>query len=130
MKKSKSVLNKELDIHKFLIRQRIQTHGLLGLLNNRQSKYVDKMSQLIIRESTDFDESSADSELSDWQKDNMDYVRRMASSRDLVDKRLTNIYMIRKAHQNKTHFGFENDLLVNRRASFPTSHEQKPIEPE
>ena len=65
-----------------MIRQRIHTNALLGLLNNQQSKFVDKMSQLIIRESTDFDESSADEELSDWQKDNMHYIRRMASSRD------------------------------------------------
>ena len=65
MKKSESALNKELDLQKFVIRQRIQTHALLGLLNSHQSKFVDKMSQLTIRESTDFDQSSTDSELSD-----------------------------------------------------------------
>ena len=54
------------------------------------------MSQLIIRESTDFDQSSADSELSDWQNDkNMDYARKMTSSVDLVDKRFINMYLLR-----------------------------------
>ena len=36
MKKSESVLNKELDLKKFLTRQRNQSYALLGLLNNRQ----------------------------------------------------------------------------------------------
>ena len=43
------------------------------------------MSQLIIRESDDFEATSADSELSDWERDNMDYAKRMTTSSNKVD---------------------------------------------
>ena len=66
LKKSQSTLIKELDLQKFLYRQRLQTTAILGLLNGRQSFFVDKMSQLVIRESSNLDETSSDSELSDW----------------------------------------------------------------
>lgn len=56
------------------------------------------MSQLIIRESTDFEKTSDDDELSDWQKDEMNYAQSMANSKDKVDKRLIDLYLIRKAH--------------------------------
>ena len=83
VQKSETTLNKELDLEKFMIRQRIQTNALIGLLNNQQSKFLDRMSQLVIRESTDNHETtSADSELSDCERDNMDYARRMAYSGD------------------------------------------------
>ena len=57
------------------------------------------MSQLNIRESSNFEETSADSELSDWQKDNMDYAEKMTASTKLVDKRLINLYIMMKARQ-------------------------------
>ena len=41
---------------------------------------MDKMSQLVIRESSNLDETSEDSELSDWQRDNMDYAKAMTES--------------------------------------------------
>ena len=57
------------------------------------------MSQLIIRESSNFEETSCDSELSDWQRDNMQYARSMTHSTDKVDKRLISLYMMSKAHE-------------------------------
>lgn len=50
---------------------------MLGLLSGRQSLFVDKMSQMVIRESDNLDETSSDNELSDWQRDDMVYVKRM-----------------------------------------------------
>ena len=38
----------------------------MGLLSGSQSFFVDKMSQLVIRESSNLEETSQDSELSDW----------------------------------------------------------------
>ena len=72
------------------------------------------MGQLIVRESSDFSLSSADSELDQQHGDNMDFVRSMTSSRKLVDKRFINLYLLRKAHQHKTYFGFDNESLINR----------------
>ena len=55
MLKAKSRIDKELDLRKFILRQRMQATALLGLLNGRQSLFVDKMSQMVIRESDNFD---------------------------------------------------------------------------
>ena len=57
------------------------------------------MSQLVLRESSNLEETSDDSELSDWQRDNMDYAKAIAESRNKVDERLINLYRIRKANQ-------------------------------
>ena len=80
MHKATSRIDKELDLRKFIMRQRMQATALLGLLNGRQSLYVDKMSQMVIRESDNFDYTSSDNELSDWQRDDMVYVKRMIQS--------------------------------------------------
>ena len=42
--KSQSSLKKELDLRKFVHRQRVTMTAILGLLSGRQSFYVDKMS--------------------------------------------------------------------------------------
>ena len=68
---------------------------------------MDKMSQLVIRESSNLDETSEDAELSDWQRDNMDYAKAMTESQNLVDQRLISLYKIRKAHQTGKSLGFE-----------------------
>ena len=49
---------------------------------------------MVIRESSNLDETSSDSELSDWQKDNMDYANRMVQSSSKVDNRLINLYRL------------------------------------
>ena len=58
-------MDKELDLQKFIHRQRIQVNAMLGLLNSHQSLFVDKMSQIIIHESSDFVTTSSDDELDD-----------------------------------------------------------------
>lgn len=80
--------------------------AILGLLSGRQSFFVDKMSQMVIRESSNLEETSSDNDLSDWQRDNMDYVKKMTDSNNKVDKKLLNLYRIRKAHQLGIHLGF------------------------
>ena len=54
------------------------------------------------------EETSSDNELSDWQRDDMDNVGRMTRSSDKVDKRLVEIYRIRKAQELGLHMGFKN----------------------
>ena len=55
------------------------------------------MSQMVIRESSNLDETSTDRELSDWQNDNMDYANRMVMSSNQVDQRLINLFRLREA---------------------------------
>ena len=61
----------------------------------------------MIRESSNLEETSSDSELSDWQRDNMDYAKAMTESQNLVDQRLISLYKTRKAHQMGQRLGFE-----------------------
>ena len=56
---------------KFVIRQRLQTTAILALLTGKQSFFIDKMSQMLIRESSNFEDTSDDEELSDWGKDDI-----------------------------------------------------------
>ena len=72
------------------------------------------MSQLVIRESSNLEETSQDEELSDWQRDNMAYAKQMASSIDKVDERFINLYRIKRAHQMGLNIGLK-DVNISRR---------------
>ena len=60
--KSEISMNKELDLVKFLRRMRLFTFATLALLSRRQQFIVDNLSTMLIRESSDFDESTSDDE--------------------------------------------------------------------
>lgn len=117
MIKSQSSIGKELDLRKFIYRQRLFVTAILGLLSGRQSFFVDKMSQLMIRESSNLEETSSDAELSDWGNDDMHYVKRMFESSNKVDKRFIDMYKIRKAHQLGIHFGHREEVEMKRKGT-------------
>lgn len=72
---------------------------------------------MVIRESSNLDETSQDSELSDWQVDNMDYAKRMVKSSNRVDERLINLYRLKIADHLGIHIGLKNpELILRRRA--------------
>ena len=96
MLKSKHTLDKELDLRKFIHRQRVYTNAVIGLLTGSQSMFVNKMAQLVVRESSDSN-TSADDELDDMQKTDTLYVKKMMLSKGEVDNRLINLYKLRKA---------------------------------
>ena len=67
-----------------------------GLMSSRQKSFVDKFSQLVIRESSDFGgDTSSDAELSDWGKEEMHFVDKMTSSKLLDDTLFVNLYKLR-----------------------------------
>ena len=41
-----------MDLRKLIVRERVTLSAVLGLLNGRQSQFVDQMSSMIIYEST------------------------------------------------------------------------------
>ena len=45
----------------------------------------------MIRQSSCLEETNTDDDLSDWQKDNMDYAKLMNQSSDKVNNRLNNL---------------------------------------
>lgn len=70
------------------------------------------MSQLVIRESSNLDETSSNNDLSDWQRDDMIYVKRMMKSTNKTDQRLLKLYKVRKAHQSGIHIGFSEQAHI------------------
>ena len=58
--KSEISMQKELDLVKFVRRMRLFTFATLTLLNRRQTFISDNLSMKLIRESSDFDESTSD----------------------------------------------------------------------
>lgn len=71
-----------MDLQKFLQRQRVTMTAVIGLLSRRQSIFVDKFSQPLIRESSNSGETSIDDELSDCRKEDMEFTRKMINSKD------------------------------------------------
>ena len=84
-----------MDLKKFLTRQRIETNAILSLLTGRQSYFIDRISQMVVCESSNFEWTSSDQQLSDTIKMNeMDEnVTHITRSSDKVDKRLVNLYI-------------------------------------
>ena len=60
-----------MDFHKFLFRQRLTTTAVLALLKSSQTFIVDKMSELVLQESSEFDDavSSSDDQLNRINKE-------------------------------------------------------------
>ena len=63
-----------MDLQKFIHRQRVFISATLALLTGRQSAFVDKFSQLVVRNSTGTEATSSDAELSHWRKEDMDFA--------------------------------------------------------
>ena len=114
MKKSNDRLMKEMDLKKFITRQRLATTALLGLLTGQQTFFIDKMSQLVIDEERCLSDetTSDDDDLDEYQKDCTQFAERMASSKNPVDKRFLRLYMLSKARDQNMHFGYNNELLL------------------
>ena len=69
----------------------------MSLLTGHQKSFIDKFSKLVIRESSDLMNTGSDSEPSDWNKDAMTFTNQITSSKDPTDKRLINLYKLRRA---------------------------------
>ena len=79
---------------------------------------------MVIRESEDMEDMSVDEELSDWQDDNMIYVKRIIHSSNEVDARLLKLYKVCQADNSHIHLGFNTKTVQNQprfKKSFTTS---------
>ena len=72
---------------KFMHRSRLTTFAALASLNGRQQYMADKMSTLLIRESTDFDDSTEDD--FELEQENVlditEHGKRIFKSKDIID---------------------------------------------
>ena len=77
--------------------------SLMALLSGKQKLFVDKMSQMLIRESSNFEDTSVDDELSATNDGNLkefnNLSKRMINSKDIVDGRLVDIMRFRFAER-------------------------------
>ena len=72
MAKAQSKIDGELDLVKFIHSKRVNTYTALALMNGRQQYVADKLSGMIIRESSDLD--SGTSEDFELEQENVDDV--------------------------------------------------------
>ena len=78
-----------MDLQKFLFRQRLQTTAIISLLKGRQCFIVDKMSELVLQESSNSKDSSSDDELNLIKKEASNYTfKKLIKSKDKVDERI------------------------------------------
>ena len=80
-------LTKELDLEKFLFRQRLIITALLGLLKGHQTAFIDRLSRVrFLKYISKLDKTSSESDAAD---ENVNYfIRKMHQSGSEVDKRL------------------------------------------
>ena len=97
MAKAEASIAKEMDLVKFLYRQRLTSFATMATLDGRQQFIVDKMSTMIIRESSDLDESSED----DFELDQTNVLdieqhsRTIFASTNDIDRRLVSAYQVK-----------------------------------
>ena len=73
---------------------------MLALLKGRQCFIVDKMSELVLQESSDLNSTSSDDELNLIKKESANYTfKKLIKSRDKVDERLVEQYLIQQSHR-------------------------------
>jgi len=70
--------------------------SLLGLLSGRQKFFVDKISQPLIRESSNFEVTSSDEELDKQFNDPFYNTPGIVESKNLVDRRLVDVFRIKR----------------------------------
>ena len=124
LNKSEASLTKEMDLRKFILRMRLSINAILGLLSGPQSFLIDKVSHMVIRESSNFEETSSDEEMSEIDKETLgNRIEQMTKSTNIVDKRLMDLYILNQAQQRRLRFGFKSNIInpkTKRQFSIPS----------
>ena len=99
IKKSKVRIDQELDLVKFVQRMRSLISGTMGLLKSKQRLFVDEFSQILVYESSFFDQLSGSD---DGQGATMDdaknrSIKSLVKSNDKTDRQFINMFRIRQA---------------------------------
>lgn len=94
-------LNQQLDLQKFIHRQRVQTTALMGLLSGSQQFFVHRLSKLFIKEIPSSTSSESD-DLEVVDKDEFQYIEQMCASNSDVDHRFLNFFKVMREEKNIT----------------------------
>ena len=100
LNKSTVAIQKELDLVKFMRRMRLLTYATLAKLNRRQLFIADNLSSMLIRESSDFNDSTSDDgELNEENEPDIEqHSSTILQSEDKTDKRFLKIFQILKKY--------------------------------
>lgn len=98
---------KEMDLTKFIMRQRYLTYAVLGLLRGQQTAFITKLSYPVLRESTDTETMSEDESKVNWAKDALSYLERMQVTDDPVNRRILQLFEIKRQNM------FGEDMATN-----------------
>ena len=106
--KSQITVAKELDLVKFFKRQRISMYAILTLLNGRQQYVIDNLSNMLMRESSDFDDSTDDDKELDLEKvpDIENHGSNIFKSKMPKDQRLVSLYRIKREKDDRKKLKF------------------------
>ena len=67
---------------------------------------------MVVHESSNFEYTSSDEQLSDVMRGKLgDRIEKMTRSRDVVDKRLMDLYIFKQAQKYGARFGFKNSTM-------------------
>ena len=96
--KADQVVSRELDLIKYIQRQRLNSFLALTAFNGRQKFIADKMSTCLIRESSDLNDNSEDD--FELDKENMldieQHSHKIFQSSKLLDRRLIQAYQCKR----------------------------------
>ena len=98
-------LDQELDLKRFIKRQRATTMAVLGLLSGRKSRLVDKLSELVIGSEIGSGNEHFDSGEDLDQEKIKDIDKRLIERGEKIDKRFMRIYQMNKPGESR----IEND---------------------
>ena len=95
MRKSMNIIKKEMDLPKFIHRQRAMSFALMSLFTKSQRYMVDKMSRLVIRESDNMANTSLDDEIENETLGGSS-MGAILASQDKINKRLVKSFQARR----------------------------------
>ena len=94
-RRASNVIKKEMDLPKFLHRQRLQSYAVMMLLSKSQRYVVDKMARPVLRESDNMANTSLDDELDDETLGGP-AMGAIVASQDKPSKRLVKSFQARR----------------------------------
>ena len=118
MKISEIKYEKEMDLKRFVLRQRYLTHAVLSLMTGEQQSFLAKLSAPLVREPTDTATASEEEAGSNWGEDKMSYLERMQTRGEPISHRLLKIFEIKQKVQHGENL-FNKDDEFSDEASSP-----------
>ena len=107
--KASSKLDHEIDLRRFVHRQRATVSAMIALLDGSQSQFIDRSSKLVLHESTASKEDESIHSSSETMDDSKDWTQsqsfdttKMVNRTNNVDTRLIKLLRLMRTRNSKT----------------------------